>query len=206
MANNVRIRRKQLGLTLEEVANEIGTTKATIMKLEKGVMQLTEVWLRKLSKPLQCLPEDLIAENAMLRNVPLIGEVQEKGRLILYKPLPTAGAGEISADAEYWRDMDYVDRPPNCGSGAIYAVRLSSESFEPFLPKGSIVYYGEAVDSIDELLGRLVVCETEDGALWVRQLQRGNSFDSYDLYGANAAPVKDVTVKWCAKIIFMKPA
>lgn len=203
MGNHVKKRRKQLKLTQEKVAQAAGTTKATIMKLEKGSMQLTENWLKRLSVPLQCRPEDLIAEE-MPQDVPLIGEVREKGELSLYKAMPPVGAGE--PDSAYWEGLERVERPPEGGYRAVRAVRVTGEAFEPFLPDGSLIYYAEPAETdIDRFLNQLVVCELEDGRLMIRRLLHGVNFGRYDLSSPNAGTISNVALRWCAKVIFMKP-
>lgn len=52
--------RRRRGLSMEALAQRIGTTASQINKLEKRQRRLTDDWLVKLSQALQCNPEDLI--------------------------------------------------------------------------------------------------------------------------------------------------
>jgi len=54
MANNIKEIRKDRGLSQEQLANAVHTTKATISKLENGDIQLTMEWMRRLANVLEC--------------------------------------------------------------------------------------------------------------------------------------------------------
>lgn len=61
ITNNIRLIRKERALSMESLAERIGTTRATIMKLENGDMQLTTTWMERLADGLRCTPIDLIS-------------------------------------------------------------------------------------------------------------------------------------------------
>lgn len=201
MANHIKPRRKQLGLTQQAIADQIGTTKATVMKLEKGDMQLTEIWMRRLSGPLQCRPEDLIADH-MPEDVPLIGEVDGQGVVQLFRPLPVAGAAEA---ADYWSGLEVVERPPETGHRHVRALRLVQEAMEPLLPSGSIVYYAERImGGFDEFENKLVVCGLAGGGVFLRRLRPGSEFNRYHLVAADGDRLENIELAWLAKVIFLK--
>lgn len=75
MENRIREFRKNRGLTLEQLAEKVGTTFAQIQKLEKGERRLTHEWMQRIAKALGCQPQDLIAENTNIINVPVGGKV-----------------------------------------------------------------------------------------------------------------------------------
>jgi len=54
MENRIKEIRKDRGLSQEQLADAVHTTKATISKLEKGDIQLTMEWMRKLARALEC--------------------------------------------------------------------------------------------------------------------------------------------------------
>jgi len=54
MSNRIKEIRKDRGLSHEYLADAVHTTKATISKLEKGDIQLTMEWMRKLARVLEC--------------------------------------------------------------------------------------------------------------------------------------------------------
>ena len=54
--NHLRAWRKHIGLTQQEVANAVETTKSVISNLERGHLQLSEKWLRRLAPLLKTSP------------------------------------------------------------------------------------------------------------------------------------------------------
>jgi transcriptional regulator with XRE-family HTH domain len=61
--NRIRVLREARGLSLEELAAEVGTTNQQISLLENGKRRLTVEWLVRLSKALTCHPWELVAGN-----------------------------------------------------------------------------------------------------------------------------------------------
>ena len=57
LADKVKERRKQLGLTQEELGQKVGVTKAAVCKYEKGdIINLKRSMIAKLAKALECDP------------------------------------------------------------------------------------------------------------------------------------------------------
>ncbi|MFT6556249.1 MAG: transcriptional regulator with XRE-family HTH domain [Sneathiella sp.] len=63
----VKLRRKELGLTQEWVAECVGTTHATIQRLENGKIPLSSKWAIALSKCLKTHPANLMFSKTDLR-------------------------------------------------------------------------------------------------------------------------------------------
>lgn len=64
VAERLRQRRKQIGLTLLELARRVGTTPQTIQRLETGNMMLTLDWIERFAAALEMLPFELFADGA----------------------------------------------------------------------------------------------------------------------------------------------
>lgn len=60
--NRIREMRKKRGLTLERLAERVGTNNQQISRLETGQRRLTVEWLTRLATALDCLREDLLPE------------------------------------------------------------------------------------------------------------------------------------------------
>lgn len=60
LANRLRELRLGRGLSQSAVARLVHTTPAQIGRLEKGERQLTQKWLERLGRALQCQPADLL--------------------------------------------------------------------------------------------------------------------------------------------------
>ncbi len=67
MSSMVKLRRKELGLTQEWVAECVGTTHATIQRLENGKIPLSSKWAIALSKCLKTHPANLMFSKTDLR-------------------------------------------------------------------------------------------------------------------------------------------
>ena len=59
--NRIRQIREKRGLTQAQLADRVGTTQPTIMRLENGKRRLTVEWMRKIAKALDVLPEELLS-------------------------------------------------------------------------------------------------------------------------------------------------
>lgn len=203
MSNQLKQRRKELNLTQEMVAGAVGTTKATIMKLEKGQMQLTESWMKRLATPLQCKPSDLIAEH-WPTDVPLIGLVTSKEGLALYRPLPATNLREAG---NYWEGLEVVERPPEGGYRQVVAMRVQGDEFEPFLSAGSLIYAADPIEKdFKKYLNQMVICRLNSGATVIKKLRAASNYGAFTLEGINSELMQNVEINWCAKIIFFKPA
>jgi transcriptional regulator with XRE-family HTH domain len=58
--NNLRAWRKFRGMTQQELADALDTTKSVISDLERGVVQLNDKWLRRLAPVLKTQPGHIL--------------------------------------------------------------------------------------------------------------------------------------------------
>lgn len=65
MENRIRELRESVGLSQEELGRKIGTTRATISKLEKGNMNLTQWWMVRLANGLGCTPATILTAHPL---------------------------------------------------------------------------------------------------------------------------------------------
>lgn len=63
--NRIREIRERLGVSAEELAEQVGTTATTIRRLETGKRQLTELWMRQIAAALNVHPADLLDTAAL---------------------------------------------------------------------------------------------------------------------------------------------
>lgn len=80
MHSRIREIRKAKGLTLQEVADRIGTTAQTVGRLETGMRTLSINWVNRIAEALDCDAADLLAipEGGDLS---ILGSVRENGRV-----------------------------------------------------------------------------------------------------------------------------
>ncbi len=70
MENRIKEIRTEKGMTLQQVAEKADTTKAQVMKLEKGDRRLTDVWMVRLSLAMSCDPKELMSTSRDSRHLP----------------------------------------------------------------------------------------------------------------------------------------
>lgn len=198
MANNIKLIRKERGLTQEKLAALCGTTKATIMKLEKGPeqggMQLKQEWMEKLSRALGVSFSELT------------GEITKK-----VKVLGFVGAGEavtIFDDHAQGAALDEIDPPVGYSADGIVAVRVRGESMEPQLEHGWTIFYRKQADGVaPDCIGELCVVKLIDGSMLVKKLRQGSAKNLFHLLSKNPLhqPMFDQKLLWAARVIDIRP-
>lgn len=78
MATRIRELRKRRGMTLQQLADRVGTTPQTVQRLETGNMTVSMDWLGRFAGAFGIRPADLIAEEGG-RSVPLVGRIGRDG-------------------------------------------------------------------------------------------------------------------------------
>lgn len=101
MGNRIKELRESRDLTQQQLADLVGSTKQQIGRLEKSQRQLTEAWMQRLARALQCHPAELLEAPA----VPPISP-EEQALLDLYRSL---GDGDRKA---IFRHADALAQPP----------------------------------------------------------------------------------------------
>jgi transcriptional regulator with XRE-family HTH domain len=81
MQTRIRQLRKNHNLTLQQLADRIGTTPQTIQRLETENMTVSIQWLTKLAQAFNVFPADLV-EGGPGRDIPLLGHVDRNGHLV----------------------------------------------------------------------------------------------------------------------------
>lgn len=193
MQNRIRELRNKADLSMDDLAERIGTTRATIMKLEKGAMQLTTTWMGRIANGLHCLPIDLISEDGtqMIQVAGIVGA----GAEVFPFDNDSPGGG-----------IEEVEAPPGVDPRNTIALKIKGESMLPFMPEGTIVYYSERFDGgCSEYVNKLCVVKLKDGPTLLKILKKGYTRGRYNLMSYNADMIEDAMLEWCAKIIFIKP-
>lgn len=71
--NRIRALRRARDLSQEALAELLGCSKQTVSALENETMQLTQAWMRRIAKALNCAPGDLLSpsEGGELHKLPV---------------------------------------------------------------------------------------------------------------------------------------
>lgn len=98
--------------------------------------------------------------------------------------------------------------PPQISPRGVVAVEVKGDSMAPVYLPGTILFYSR--DSLGipvEAIGRICVCEDEDGYAWVKQVKTGSEEGTFSLLSVN--PTSDtmhgVRLKWAAPVRFSLP-
>lgn len=179
MTNHLLAWRDRRGLTLQQVADQIGTDKTQISKLENGKRRLTEGWLIRLAKAYGCEPRDLLAApDAAPRPVaraprpsldaPAGAFAIDMGAKDLpVRGLTQGGDGHVAFDPE---PIEWAYRPAVlAGVRDAFALYVTGTSMEDVLMEGTLVLVHPAQPPrpMD-----LVVVEKTDGSVLVKRLIR----------------------------------
>lgn len=74
-----------------------------------------------------------------------------------------------------------------------------------FLADGALVFYSDRLPPSEDMLGLIVVVETEDGEVLLKKLLRGSGPGLYDLESINGKTIRDRRLKWAAHIDSLVP-
>lgn len=124
--------------------------------------------------------------------------------------VPVLGKVGAAADGELRmenadRTTDFVPIPPG-GTSKSAALMVQGNSMPDVAEDGSIIYFeDQKTPPTDDMIGRVVVVETEDHEVLVKRLQRGSSKKLYNLESIYGEPKRDVRLRWAARIIATIP-
>jgi phage repressor protein C with HTH and peptisase S24 domain len=187
--------RTSKGLTLDDVAARLGSTPATISRLENGRQTVSMKWLRRLAELYGCSVVDLVADdeaagNARAGSVPLVGYV---GAGQKYYPDPAAGD---------WGNAEWIEAPP--GVAGVVAVKVVGDSMLPVYYPGDILYFRKE-DSLNPLClsGRDCVVQVLNGPAYIKRIKRITD-GFYRLESYNSETSEQVQVEWAAPVLWVR--
>lgn len=143
MDNFIKTRRKELGITLEDIGNYVGVSKGTVQRWETGsISNMRRDRIKKLSEILKISPDillgDAVAEDAVAKEntststvrIPVIGTVAAGIPITAQEDI--TGWEEVPAE---WVKNDTV-----------FALKLKGDSMEPRMAEGDIVIVKQQCD------------------------------------------------------------
>lgn len=180
--------RKRAKLSQERLGELADSGRSTIVKLEQGVLAMTEAWAKRLAPHLGVKPDELYEGP----QIPVIGFVGAGARVYAYDDLLDAG--------------ETIDRPPMT-TGDLFAVEVKGDSMLPLAEEGwHIVYTAEATVDEHAVLNKVCVVQLEiDDSMLVKRVVRGSKPYHYYLLSTNAAAIEDVQLRWAAVVKAIVP-
>lgn len=187
MANRIKEWRLRRGLSMQALAERVGTSRQQIHKLERGERRLTEDWMRRVAGILECEPADLMSQSVNVRNgraMQSLGEAPAGATMGNLQPvsfdrddpIPVYASAQGGPDGTLlaYEPIEFVDRPePLFGVRNAFAMYVVSDSMEPKYSQGALllIHPGRPVRQNDYVL---IVKQAEDGehSAMVKQLVR----------------------------------
>lgn len=195
MKFSIREKRKAAGLTQEYMAEMLDISTGLYNGLETGKRRMNETYLDGIAKILGVGVTDLIIEDR-----PAIAVAGKVG----------AGAKVYLVDAYSKGDGIYhVACPPQISPHGIVAVEVEGTSMAPTYEPGAVLFYSRDTMGIPtEAIGRICVCEDNDGHAWVKQIRTGTAEGTFSLISLNPETETrhGVRLKWAAPVRFSLPA
>ena len=130
---NLRALRTERGLSQEELAAQLGTTKQVVSRYENGQrtpkVTVVEAFARRLGVPLAALLGETAAQSGALR-VPVLGYVRAG--------IPLTAVEDV---------LDYEEVPPSLAHlGELFALKIKGDSMEPRMLEGDVVICRQTPD------------------------------------------------------------
>lgn len=167
----IKARRLELGLSLEDVAKELGVNKTTVMRYEsKSIEKMPIDVIPPLAKILKCSPEYLMGwEEESLTEVKI--EFDD------YFPLhysTNLSAGTLDELLDNEPDaVVYVPITFQMKRNRLHAFKINGTSMNNVIPDGSIVV-AESVTALDSLKDGTIVVAWVNGTATVKRLYAGD--------------------------------
>ena len=176
-SNRIREYRRARAMSLQELAERVGTSKSQIDKLERGQRRLTSEWMVRLAGPLECDPRALID----LSELDLHGLGPEAATFAYGTGpmLPVRGLARRDDDSEklYFTSdpIDHVARPPVLmHTRDAYALYVVDTSMMPMYRPRQVLFVNPHKPAAAECG---VVMTLRDNSVLIRQLVKQKKND-----------------------------
>lgn len=181
--------RKAQGLTLEALAERAGISRSYLNELENGSKVANARRLQQIANALGIQVTDLIEQDH-----PTIAVAGQVG----------AGASVELVDAyAKGAGIFHVEAPAGVDPHNVVAVEVIGDSMVPIIQPGAVLLFTRHFEGVDPMdLGHVVICETDDGHVWVKQIRQGREPSTYDLHSARDGldPIYGQRVRWAARM------
>lgn len=193
---NLKAARVARGWGQTKLASEAGAaSKSYISELERGLRPIPPgTMLGKLAEALKVPQHELVAPPpAGTQMVPVIGRVgANPDDSIIYT---------TADDAPAWAPL-----PPG-GTERAVGLEVVGHSMRWVAEDGALIYFEQQRNPPSEnMLGDIVIVETEQGQVLVKRLLRGSKPKRFDLESQSGATLHDCKVVWAAEITAIIPA
>lgn len=197
IGKNIKTRRTDLGLTLEEVAKIVGVSRQTIQRYESGVIaSIPSDRIEKLAQALNTTPAFVMFGNR-------VAPPHKKGTRIPVLGRVAAGIPiEAIEDVEDWEEI-----PESMAkNGEYFALRIKGESMSPKLQPGDVVIVKKQND-VDTGDTAIVLVNGNDAT--VKQIKKtetgimlvGLNLEIYQPHFYSNKEIEELPVKIIGKVV-----
>jgi transcriptional regulator with XRE-family HTH domain len=195
----IRLWRKRRKMTLETLANQLGTSAGHLHKWETGKVSVNVDRLRDIAEILEIGLHDLLLDPPRFQCTPVIGVLDHFGRV------------EVLEDFASGEPMRFVDAPEGDDVVSGAAIEVAGDALQP-IPNGWLVYFNRTYGSshyggiANEAVGGLCVVKTADAPqMIVRRVGQGTKPPLYNLFSPHATEILDVSLDWSAPVVCLRP-
>lgn len=129
------------------------------------------------------------------------GSMRDAGAAQMVRIIGSVGAnpdGRVilsQADERY----DMAPSPPGGLGETVVALEVEGHSMRGFADDGSLIYFEhQQTPPTEDMLGHIVIVETEDGQVLIKRLLRGQKKGRYDLESIVGPTLEGVRLRWAA--------
>lgn len=186
-SNNIATIRKAKGLTQQQVAELTGSHWITISKLERGVIRLTEDWMRRLATALEVNEVDLVLwTNKTLYRTHVRGRVFDDGHIEEFD----ANGPTVILHSDFFLRPWY------------YWYEAAGDALWPWFQDGDLVCVMdmEGAGNIGEYIGKLALVWS-GGQAHIGRIEKTESQGVYDLFGGGRPPIRNIVPENFAPVV-----
>lgn len=197
IGKNIKTRRTDLGLTLEEVAKIVGVSRQTIQRYESGVIaSIPSDRIEKLAQALNTTPAFVMFGNRVAPSAQKGTRIPVLGRVAAGIPI------EAIEDVEDWEEI-----PESMAkNGEYFALRIKGESMSPKLQPGDVVIVKKQND-VDTGDTAIVLVNGNDAT--VKQIKKtetgimlvGLNVEVYQPHFYSNKEIEELPVKIIGKVV-----
>lgn len=180
------------GVTLDEVAAALNTSRSVVHKYEMQPDRIDWGWARRFGRYYDMDPADLMYAGGRPK-VPVVGYIGAGTEVL---PIDDFPKGE---------GLDEVPCPPGMNPERTVAAIVRGTSMEPLISDGWRIYYSrDPEQDVSGVVGKLCVVKISDGPTMLKNVRRGPTPGRFNLQSSNAATIEDALLDWASPVRHMQ--
>lgn len=183
VGERMKLRRKEIGISADDVAEKIGVSRSTVFRYEKGEIEKLPIEiLYPLSEVLRTTPEYLMGLNSNNDITTIYNELEPPRQQKVYSyaerqleeqnsavSFPVYGKTAAGTSPITYGDPDIEHKDfSSVPAGADVALVVSGDSMEPLISDGSIVFY-KSQPNVDN--GEIAIVEIEGDGVTCKRVK-----------------------------------